>query len=304
MIQDFRSKVGLYTPSPPSVSSEPASTIASSSTSTSPRPEKPRGSSGNVQKMFDASVYSSPVSRAEHLTFMAGFKSSLDTIMNNKKSSTLSGSPTKKALRNNSPRKTAAPVLHSPISPCKVSATLPAIIKETLSNDITSTHAFFKLLKRKKMLKRIYTQNIDGFEFFRASNSLKETESSERSDLSMVPTEVNTPSVPLGLFSPFAYHSPVATPTRPKSTNKSAASHPSLTPASTRPKSSSKRPTYEGDVVQLHGSLQFVRCTVCSYVAAWTPEHTDALGAGDCMECPDCTYRGTRCANIHRFSCR
>lgn len=48
----------------------------------------------------------------------------------------------------------------------------------------------------------------------------------------------------------------------------------------------------DGDVVQLHGSLKFVRCAVCRWVGEWKAWHTEAFERSDSMLCPDCAGRG------------
>lgn len=49
---------------------------------------------------------------------------------------------------------------------------------------------------------------------------------------------------------------------------------------------------WEGDVVQLHGSLEAVRCTVCEAVVSWEAEHQAAFAAGRTLDCSNCLDRG------------
>ncbi|GAA5994660.1 uncharacterized protein JCM10292_002199 [Rhodotorula paludigena] len=49
----------------------------------------------------------------------------------------------------------------------------------------------------------------------------------------------------------------------------------------------------EGDFVQLHGSVQAVRCTACDFVRKWCDEDEEAFAAGSVGTCPQCDERAS-----------
>ncbi|KAK4047898.1 SNAP receptor [Microbotryomycetes sp. JL201] len=48
---------------------------------------------------------------------------------------------------------------------------------------------------------------------------------------------------------------------------------------------------WQGDVVQLHGSLNRVRCTMCSWTGEWDIEMNALFAAGKTIDCPECARR-------------
>lgn len=58
------------------------------------------------------------------------------------------------------------------------------------------------------------------------------------------------------------------------------------------PTSKRRKRNWEGEVVQLHGSLMSVRCTECEWVGRWRRTHTEAFARGETMDCPGCLRRG------------
>ncbi|KAI5478423.1 hypothetical protein MNV49_005172 [Pseudohyphozyma bogoriensis] len=100
--------------------------------------------------------------------------------------------------------------------------------------DVTTTHGFFRELKRMGKLRRVYSQNIDALE--------------EAAGLAFV-----------GL--------------------------PGVTPGVVVLEEDDERKQWDGEVVQLHGSLRSVRCSKCDWVGEWTDEHSQAFGEGEVLAC-------------------
>jgi NAD-dependent SIR2 family protein deacetylase len=50
---------------------------------------------------------------------------------------------------------------------------------------------------------------------------------------------------------------------------------------------------WEGDCVQLHGTLSSVRCSLCFWVGTWEPKHGRAFAKGETFDCPACENIGT-----------
>lgn len=48
---------------------------------------------------------------------------------------------------------------------------------------------------------------------------------------------------------------------------------------------------FEGDVVQLHGSIMAVRCTACDWAGPWERENGEAFSQGRTVDCPACYER-------------
>lgn len=57
-------------------------------------------------------------------------------------------------------------------------------------------------------------------------------------------------------------------------------------------KGKQKQKHWEGELIQLHGSLQRVRCSACDWVGKWTEEHNEAFAEGLTLDCPACVSRG------------
>lgn len=53
-----------------------------------------------------------------------------------------------------------------------------------------------------------------------------------------------------------------------------------------------KRVQYVEPVVQLHGNVHTVRCSLCAYSIAWTPTHSTIFDQGLLDNCPDCDEEG------------
>lgn len=107
-----------------------------------------------------------------------------------------------------------------------------AISKTRGRKAATATHAFLSTLKRKGVLARVYSQNIDGLELHAGLTRVRMDE------------EGNGKGKGKG--------------------------------------------KWEGDVVQLHGSIHDVRCSLCGYLTPCTPAHTALFASGSTMDCPDC----------------
>jgi len=104
-------------------------------------------------------------------------------------------------------------------------------------------------LHKRKQLKRVYSQNIDGFE---ATAGLK--------TVGIEGIEVTEVMAGGG--------------------------------AKVDVKGKGKVKQWGGELVQLHGSLQRVRCSGCEWVGEWTEEHTEAFAVGETVDCPACDERG------------
>ncbi|KAK4696181.1 hypothetical protein P7C70_g8420, partial [Phenoliferia sp. Uapishka_3] len=48
---------------------------------------------------------------------------------------------------------------------------------------------------------------------------------------------------------------------------------------------------FPGEVVQLHGNLQSVRCSSCAWTGEWEEVHGEAFARGETVECPNCLKR-------------
>lgn len=107
---------------------------------------------------------------------------------------------------------------------------------------VTSTHDLMATLKKRKALRRVYSQNIDGFETTALQTVAMEGVCCSGKLLSE--------------------------------------------------KGKGKAREWEGELVQLHGSLDFVRCSVCDWVGDWTTEHSQAFAQGKALDCPECEDRG------------
>ncbi|GAA6064090.1 hypothetical protein JCM10212_003448 [Sporobolomyces blumeae] len=138
----------------------------------------------------------------------------------------------------------------------------------------TATHGFLRILKKRGQLRRVYTQNIDALE--------------EKAGLVNVEIEgvrLEKGQVAGGSVGGRSENDPSIRAT-------SAAS-------SAMGKGKAKAAKLEGDVVQLHGSIDRVRCSSCDYVAEWTDEVepgqaesiSDVFERGEVAECPKCSTR-------------
>ena len=127
-----------------------------------------------------------------------------------------------------------------------------ATLRQTIQEDImksSATHSFIRTLRDRRRMVRCYTQNIDGLE--------------ERQGLSTNLTKGK------GARSRFSRK------------------------AMDRPRqfvggSSASIPDHGCEVVQLHGDLKRLRCTLCQQILSWDPAHTRPLMAGKAPTCPSC----------------
>lgn len=127
-----------------------------------------------------------------------------------------------------------------------------ASLRQTIQEDIknsSATHNFIRTLRDRRRMVRCYTQNIDGLE--------------ERQGLSADLTKGK------GARSRFS---------------KKAMERPrKLVGGSLAP-----NPDHGCEVVQLHGDLQRLRCTLCQQTLSWDYAHTRPLMAGKAPTCPSC----------------
>ena len=127
-----------------------------------------------------------------------------------------------------------------------------ASLRQTIHEDIkqsSATHSFIRTLRDRRRMVRCYTQNIDGLE--------------ERHGLS---TDLTRGKGARSRFSKKAME-------RPKKLVGG---------------SSDSNPDNGCEVVQLHGDLKRLRCTLCQQTLFWEPAHTRPLMAGKAPTCPSC----------------
>ena len=127
-----------------------------------------------------------------------------------------------------------------------------ASLRQTIQEDIkksSATHNFIRALRDRRRMVRCYTQNIDGLE--------------ERQGLS---TDLTKGKGARSRFSKKAME-------RPKN----------LVGGSSAP-----NPDHGCEVLQLHGDLKRLRCTLCQQTLYWDPTHTRLLMAGKAPTCPSC----------------
>ncbi|KAK4052569.1 NAD-dependent deacetylase hst3 [Microbotryomycetes sp. JL221] len=126
---------------------------------------------------------------------------------------------------------------------------------DVTNRGVTRLHSLLGTLKRKNKLKRCYTQNVDGFE--------------------LVATDLVNVDLP-GL-------------TLSQSVEESRAHMEAGSSKAVKGKYRARK--WQGDVVQLHGSLTRVRCTACAWVGRWDDAINDKFAQGETIDCPDCCER-------------
>lgn len=132
-------------------------------------------------------------------------------------------------------------------------STTPTMTRMDGKKAATTTHGWFGELKKRGKLARIYTQNIDGFE-------------SRVEGLKLVKLEGG-----LG-----------------DSTSASGSGG-----MANGGKGKGRATEFEGDVVQLHGSIHAVRCSLCAWVGDYVDEvHGVAFAKGKTLNCPACVDFG------------
>ncbi|MDI1493122.1 MAG: NAD-dependent deacetylase hst3 [Ramalina farinacea] len=127
-----------------------------------------------------------------------------------------------------------------------------ASLRQTIQEDIkksSATHSFIRTLRDRRRLVRCYTQNIDGLE--------------ERQGLS---TDISNGKGARSRFSKKAMERPTNLVRSSSATNLD----------------------HGCEVVQLHGDLKRLRCTLCQQTLYWDQAHTRPLMAGKAPTCPSC----------------
>ena len=141
---------------------------------------------------------------------------------------------------------------------------------------ITQTHHFVKFLRERGTLQRWYTQNIDGLE--------------DRVLGSVAQVEEETVALALQKVSISSKNSPGNRKTKDQVKSELVSSEvvaqkTSVTVVATRGASTSdKYPT----VIQLHGSLEHVKCTLCSHRDSMSSKHVSTFRKGQAPACPNC----------------
>ncbi|KAM0752528.1 DHS-like NAD/FAD-binding domain-containing protein [Meredithblackwellia eburnea MCA 4105] len=150
----------------------------------------------------------------------------------------------------------------------------------------TRTHDFFVRLKELNKLKRVYTQNIDALEsharVWHSRKSGKKVRDEDTSDRKKKKGRVITKLDFVRL--PGVTRTSVCEGPNPGNEQG----------AGMEEREEHDRETFGGDVVQLHGSLNWVRCTSCPHVEEWAEHHSESFQAGQSVECPACHERANK----------